>query len=141
LLVVGVFSLRATYFDPNRQRPDVRSVAAYLVANERPSDVIVLFERSPVARVRVLLPWNKSNRADAGGRHAARTVAARLRRGAAIGEHRTRKLEALAGVVASRTGDPTDVVKSELMTKAQRMGVGPGFSGHGAVAVRSARFT
>ena len=130
MLVAGVLSLRATYFDPNRQRPDMRSVAAYIAANEQPGDVIVLLSghQSPVFEY--YYRGTNRNRADARGHHAARAVAARLPRRAATGRHCAWSTPGSGWCLwQPELADPTDVVMSELMTKARRLGVGRDFQG------------
>lgn len=127
LVATNVLSLDATYFDPARQRPDMRGVAAYIVTNEEPGDVIVLLSghQSPVFgyyyrgtnRVvpmpPVIMPPAQSP-LDYG--------AARQLQDIAQGHDR------LWLVLWQRElADPTDVVMNELLTKVRRLGVGQDF--------------
>jgi mannosyltransferase len=129
LLVAGVFSLGAMYFDPNRQRPDMRSVAAYLTANERPGDVIVLLSghQSPAFEyyyggINRVVPMPEGIMPPAQSPLDYRAA---------------EQLENIARPSARlwlvlwqpEVADPTDVVKNELMTKAKRLGVGQDFEG------------
>ena len=129
LLVAGVLSLRATYFDPNRQRPDMRSVAAYLAANERPSDVIVLLSgyQLPVFEYY----YRGTNRIAPMPEGIMPPAQSPLDyRAAQQLENIARGTSRLWLVLwQPEVADPTDVVKSELMTKARRQGVGRDFRG------------
>jgi hypothetical protein len=121
-------SLQATYFDPARQRPDVRGVAAYIAAHEQPGDVIVSLGgyQSPVlgyyyhgANRVVPMPEGIMPPAQSPlDYHAARQLE-EIARG-----HRRLWLVLWQRELA----DPTDVVLSELLAKAQRLGVGRDFN-------------
>jgi len=129
LLVAGTLSLRATYFDPNRQRPDMRSVAAYIAANERPGDVIALLSghQSPAFEY-YYRGTNRMVPMPEGIMPPAQSP---------LDYHAAQQLENIARGSARlwlvlwqpEVADPTDVVKSELMSKAQRLGVGRDFQG------------
>jgi mannosyltransferase len=129
LLVTGVISLRATYSDPARQRPDMRGVAAYVTSNERPGDVIVLLSghQSPAfgyyyrgANSVAPMPEGVMPPAQSPlDYRAARQL-----------EDITRGRARLWLVLWQRElADPTDVVINDLMTKARRLGVGRDFAG------------
>jgi hypothetical protein len=127
LLVASVLSLCATYFDPARQRPDVRSVAAYIAANEQPGDVIVLlsghqlpvFEyyyrgKNPfISMPNSLMPPAQSPL----DYRAARQL-----------NDMAYRHDRLWLVLWQRElADPTNVVTDELLTKTRRLGVGQDF--------------
>jgi hypothetical protein len=127
LLATSALSLRATYFDPARQRPDVRGVAAYISANERPSDVIVLLGgyQSPVFDFYyhggdpvVPMPEDIVPPAQSPLDYRAARQLEDMARG------RGRLWLALW---QRELADPTDVVLSELLAKARRLGVGQDF--------------
>jgi len=128
LLITSVFSLRATYFDPARQRPDVRGVAAYISLNEKPGDVIVLLSghQSPVFEYYyrgknsiISMPNGIMPPAQSPLDYGA----ARRLNDIAFGRDR------LWLVLWQRElADPTDVVMSELLTKTRRLGVGQDFN-------------
>jgi len=129
VLLAGAFSLHATYFDPDRQRPDMRGVAAYIAANERPGDAIALLSghQSPAFEYY----YSGSSRVVPMPEGIMPPAQAPLDYRAA------QQLENIAGGSARlwlvlwqpELADPTDVVKSELMTKAKRLGVGRDFQG------------
>jgi hypothetical protein len=129
LLVTSAFSLRATYFDPARQRPDVRGVATYIKANEKPGDVIVLLSghQSPVfsyyyggANLQYPMPSTLMPPAQSPLDYSA----ARQLNDIAYRHDR------LWLVLWQRElADPTDVVMNELLTKTRRLGVGQDFNG------------
>ena len=129
LLVAGVLSLRATYFDPNRQRPDMRSVAAYLAANERPSDVIVLLSGHQLPVFEYY--YRGTNRIAPMPEGIMPPAQSPLDyRAAQQLENIARGTSRLWLVLwQPEVADPTNVVKSELMTKARRQGVGRDFQG------------
>jgi len=127
LLVTGALSLRATYFDSACQRPDMRSVAAYITANEQRGDVIVLLGgyqlpvfdfyyhgENPVAPMpEGVMPPAQSPL----DYRAARRL-----------EDIARGHQRLWLVLWQRElADPTDVVLSELLAKSRRLGVGRDF--------------
>ena len=127
LFITSALSLRATYFDPARQRPDVRGVAAYITDHQEPGDVIVLlsghqlpvFEyyyrgKNPVISMpNSIMPPAQS---------PLDYRAARQLEDVARGHHR------LWLVLWQRElADPTDVVMDELLTRARRLGVGQEF--------------
>ncbi len=127
LIFTSLLSLLAVYFDPARQRPDMRSVAAYLQSNEQPGDVIMLlsghqspvfgyYYRGPNAQYPIpntLMPPAQSPL----DYRAARQL-----------QDLTRGATRLWLVLWHRElADPTDVVMNELLTKARRLGVGQEF--------------
>ncbi len=128
LLITSALSLRATYFDPARQRPDMRSVVAYIAANEQPGDVIALLGgyQSPVLgyyyhgtnRV-VPMPEGIMPPAQSPLDYRAAQQLEEIARG-----HRRLWLVLWQRELA----DPTDVILSELLAKAQRLGVGRDFN-------------
>jgi len=124
LLVFSVISLRATYFDTARQRPDVRSAAAYITANEQPGDVIVLLSghQSPVfgyyyrgASAVVPMPDGIMPPAQSPLDYRA----ARELQYIANGHGRLWLV-----LWHNELADPTGVVVNELLSKARRLGVG-----------------
>jgi mannosyltransferase len=127
LLITGVLSLRATYFDPARQRPDMRGVAAYIQANEKPPDVIVLLSghQWPVFEYyyRGQAPFiSMPNSLMPPAQSPLDYRAARQLNDIAYRHDR------LWLVLWQRElADPTDVVMNELLTKAPRLGVGQDF--------------
>jgi hypothetical protein len=128
-LVASVISLRATYLDPNRQRPDMRSVAAYIAANERPGDVIVLLSghQSPVFEYY----YRGTNRIAPMPEGIMPPAQSPLDyRAAQQLEDISRGAPRLWLVLwQPELADPTDVVMSELMSKTRRLGVGRDFQG------------
>ncbi len=129
LLVASVISLRATYLDPNRQRPDMRSVAAYIAANERPSDVIVLLSghQSPVFEYyyrginRIApMPEGIMPPAQSPLDYRAAQQLENIARGS---------FQLWLVLWQPELADPTNIVMSELMGKARRLGVGRDFQG------------
>jgi len=128
-LVASVISLRATYLDPNRQRPDMRSVAAYIAANERPGDVIVLLSghQSPVFEY-YYRGTNRTAPMPDGIMPPAQSPLDY--RAAQQLENISRGAPRLWLVLwQPELADPTDVVMSELMGKTRRLGVGRDFQG------------
>ena len=129
LLVAGVLSLRATYFDPIRQRPDMRSVAAYIAANERPGDVIALLSGHQLSVFEYY--YHGTNRIAPMPEGIMPPAQSPLDYRAA------RKLEDISrgaprlwlALWQPELADPTDVVMNELMTKVPRLGVGRDFQG------------
>lgn len=127
LFVTGALSLRATYFDPARQRPDVRGVAAYIAAYERPGDVIVLLSghQLPVFEYyyRGKNPFiSMPNSIMPPAQSPLDYRAARQLEDIALGHDR------LWLVLWQRElADPTDVVMNELLARARRLGVGQDF--------------
>jgi mannosyltransferase len=127
LLVASALSLRATYFDPARQRPDVRGVAAYIAANEQPGDVIVLLSghQLPVFEYyyRGKNPFiSMPNSIMPPAQSPLDYRAARQLNDIAYRHDR------LWLVLWQRElADPTDVVMNELLTKTRRLGVGQDF--------------
>ncbi len=127
LLATSALSLRATYFDPVRQRPDVRGVTAYIGSNERPGDVIVLlsghqlpvFEhyygrKNPLISMPNSLMPPAQSPLDYGAASQLNDIAYRHDR--------------LWLVLWQRElADPTDVVLNELLTQTRRLGVGRDF--------------
>ena len=127
LCITNILSLHATYFDPARQRPDVRSVAAYIMANEQLGDVIVLLSghQLPVfdyyyrgLNTQYPLPDTIMPPAQSPlDYRAAREL-----------EDITRGSKRLWLVLWQRAlADPTDVVMNDLLAKAKRLGVGQEF--------------
>lgn len=127
LLVTSALSLRATYFDPARRRPDMRSVAAYIAAHEQPGDVIVLLGgyQSPVFDYyydgrNLVAPMPEGVMPPAQSPLDYR--AAQQLQDIAHGHGR------LWLVLWQRElADPTDVVLSELLARSRRLGVGRDF--------------
>jgi hypothetical protein len=132
VLVMSGLSLRAMYFDPAQQRPDVRDVAAYIRANQQPDDIIVLLSGHqspvfmyyydgttkgvPIARIPDSIMPPAQSPLDY-------RVARQL-------EDITRGQARLWLVLWQRElADPTDVVTNVLMSKAKRLGVGRDFQG------------
>jgi len=127
LLATSALSLRATYFDPARQRPDVRGVAAYIEVNEQPGDVIVLlsghqlpvFEyyyhgKNPLISMPNSLMPPAQSPLDYRAAGQLNDIAYRHDR--------------LWLVLWQRElADPTDVVVNELLTQTRRLGVGRDF--------------
>jgi hypothetical protein len=128
-LAASVISLRATYLDPNRQRPDMRSVAAYIAANERPGDVIVLlsghqslvFEYYYHGTNRIApMPDGIMPPAQSPLDYRAAQQLEDISRGAP---------RLWLVLWQPELADPTDVVMSELIGKTRRLGVGRDFQG------------
>jgi mannosyltransferase len=127
LIVTGAFSLRATYFDPARQRPDMRGVAAYIAANEQRGDVIVLLGgyQSPVFDF-YYHGENPIAPMPEGVMPPAQSP---------LDYRAARQLEEIArghgrlwlALWQRELADPTDVVLSELLAKSRRLGVGQDF--------------
>jgi uncharacterized membrane protein len=127
LVITGAFSLRATYFDPARQRPDARGVAAYIAANEQRGDVIVLLggHQSPVFDFyyhgeNLIAPMPEGIMPPAQSPLDYR--AARQLEEIARGHGRL-----WLALWQRELADPTDVVLSELLAKSRRLGVGQDF--------------
>ena len=127
LLATSALSLRATYCDPARQRPDVRGVTAYIKANEQSGDVIVLLSghQSPVFEYYY------------GGKNPLISMPNGLMPPAQspLDYRAVRQLNDIAYrhdrlwlVLWQRElADPTDVVVNELLTQTRRLGVGRDF--------------
>jgi hypothetical protein len=126
-MITGVSSLRAAYFDPARQRPDVRGVAAYIAANEKPGDVIVLLsghqkpvfdyyyrgKNTIVPMPEGILPpaqspldYNAAQKLKDIARDHGRVWLVQWQR---------------------ELADPTDIISNELLAKSSRLGVGRDF--------------
>jgi len=127
LVVTNAASLGATYFDPDRQRPDVRRVAAHIAANEQPGDVIVLlsghqstvFDLYYAGRNAIVpLPEGVMPPAQSPLDYAA---AQQLEQ---VGQGHSHLWLVLW---QSELADPTGVVMSELLQKSRRLGVGQDF--------------
>jgi hypothetical protein len=127
LLITNTLSLHAMYVDPARQRPDMRSVAAYITANEKPGDVIVLlsghqlpvFEyyyrgTNPIAPMPDDIMPPAQSPLDYGAARQLEDIA-----------HSHNRLWLV--LWQRELADPTDVVTNELLTKARRLGVGRDF--------------
>jgi hypothetical protein len=127
LLLTSALSLRATYFDPMRQRPDMRSVVAYIASNEQPDDVIVLLSghQSPM--------FDYYYRGNNTQYPIPNTIMPPAQ--SPLDYRATQELEDITTgykrlwlVLWQRElADPTGIVMSELLTKAPRLGVGHDF--------------
>jgi len=127
LVITSALSLRATYFDPARQRPDARGVAAYIAANEQRGDVIVLLGgyqspafgfyyhgENPIAPMpEGVMPPAQSPLDYRAARQLEETARGHGRLWLALWQR--------------ELADPTDVVLSELLEKSRRLGVGQDF--------------